>query len=150
MNKVIRDKSGKVLAVQLMFHDEKGQPLDEILTKQCFKDECDINNIIRKYQKTGVLPPLNDRVAYGDFSDVGNYQDALIKLQEADEMFDSLPAQLRARFDNDTAKFLDYVDNPTNLKEMYELGLVDKNCPGLDLNSVTEVKVSGSGEQSPS
>ena len=28
----------------MMFHDEDGVPFDEILVKQCFKEESDINN----------------------------------------------------------------------------------------------------------
>ena len=44
-------------SVQLMFHDEKGQPLYEVKTKQCFAEECDINNIVNRFRRTGVLPP---------------------------------------------------------------------------------------------
>ena len=45
---------------------------DESMTQQHFRDECDINSIIRRYQKTGFLvDPLTPGTAepmYGDFA----------------------------------------------------------------------------------
>ena len=121
----------------LMFHDEDGYPFDEILTKQCFAEECDINNIVNRFQRNGSFPLSDVRGVYGDFSEIGTYQDALIKIQEADEMFDSLPAQVRARFDNDTAKFLEFVDEPTNVSEMLKMGLITDDSANV-LNSLEE------------
>lgn len=124
---VERRRADGYLDVELVFHDENGEPLDdpELFTKQCFKDECDINNVVNRFVKAGVLPPPPVNGYYGDFSDVGSFQEALIKVNEANEMFNSLPAKLRARFDNDTGKFLDFVDDPANHKELVELGLVE-------------------------
>lgn len=121
----------------MMFHDEDGNPLDEILVKQCFAEECDINNIVNRFQRNGCFPLSDVRGVYGDFSEIGTYQDALIKIQEADEMFDSLPAQVRAKFDNDTAKFLEFVDDPTNIPEMLKLGLITDVSANV-LNSLEE------------
>ena len=75
-------------SVQLMFHDEKGQPLYEVKTKQCFAEECDINNIVNRFRRTGVLPPPPpDTLKYGDISDLTNLQDAMIRGFDAEDMF---------------------------------------------------------------
>lgn len=96
------------------------------MTKQSFKDETDINNILKKYLKTGILP-LAQRVAeYGDYSDVGDYQSALNTVIGAQEAFMALPAKLRERFGNDPGQFLGFLSDPSNRKEAEELGLVEK------------------------
>jgi len=43
---------------------------------------------------------------------------------EADQMFLSLPAELRKKFDNNPAKFLDFAFKPENKLAMAEMGLL--------------------------
>lgn len=94
------------------------------LTKQCFKDECDINNVLRKYQTQGVLPDvIKTNPQYGDFSDLLSYEESLAVVSKAEEQFSMLSAKVRRRFDNDPSKFLDFVDDAANLEESYELGI---------------------------
>lgn len=101
-------------------------------TKQSFKAECDINAIMARYIKTGVIEhTARYAPQYGDFSDVKSYQEALHAVQEADAMFMSLPAQVRAKFDNDAGKFLDFVQDPSNVDEMGKLGLAN---PKVDVS----------------
>lgn len=100
------------------------------LTKQCFKDDCDINNILRKYETTGVLPEvIKTNPQYGDFSDVLSYEDSLNVVAMAQEQFSYLSAKVRRRFDNDPAKFLEFVDDPSNLEESYDLGIRLRPAP---------------------
>ncbi|MEO5368177.1 MAG: hypothetical protein H7831_17860 [Magnetococcus sp. WYHC-3] len=94
-------------------------------TKQAHRDECDINRIMGKYHKTGVITNLNRTPAvYGDFSRVQSYQDAINIVFNAEHMFSQLPAKLRAQFDNDPAVFLAYAENPLNRAKMAEMGLL--------------------------
>lgn len=94
------------------------------LTKQSFKDECDINNIIKKFNATGQLPDLiMKNPLYGDFSNVPNYQEACEIVSRAESSFSMLDAKLRKRFQNDPAQFLDFINDPENLEESYDLGL---------------------------
>lgn len=96
-------------------------------TKQCFRDECDINNIMSKYVKTGQLPSLiKENPQYGDFSEPLDYQKALDLVSFADEQFSALPSGLRKKFSNDPLEFLNFVHNPDNIQEMYDLGLAVK------------------------
>lgn len=94
------------------------------MTKQSFKNECDINSIMRKWKVTGVLPHARDVAGqYGDFSDIMDYQTALNAVISANDNFMSLPAKLRARFYNDPAQFLKFCDDPANAGELIALGL---------------------------
>lgn len=94
----------------------------ELLTKQSMKDECDINNIVAKYEKTGVLTHLNaTQATYADVSELGGYRDALDKVRAAEEVFMALPSELRAKFDNDPAKYLDFMGAATK-EQLEELG----------------------------
>ena len=93
-------------------------------TKQSFKEECDINTIMKRYENTGVLPELiKTNPAYGDFSDVGTYLEAMSVVKLAEEQFSGLSAKVRDRFSNDPVKFLEFANNPGNGKEMIDLGL---------------------------
>lgn len=107
----------------------------ETKTKQSFARECDINHLMAKYQKTGLIDHVNKHQGnYSDLTDVPNYHDALNKVISAQNSFDSLPSSLRNKFENDPALFLDFVSDESNKNEMIELGLIP--------NSVTPVEPS--------
>lgn len=93
-------------------------------TKQSFKDECDINHIIKQYSTTGVITHLNQRSEnYSDVSDVEDYQASMNIIVAAREAFDSLPSVLRKRFENNPTNFLAFLNDPSNADEMERLGL---------------------------
>ena len=100
---------------------------DASLAQQHFKDECDINNILRQFNITGLLPQTPLSPQYGDFSGVGDYHTALNQIISAEDQFMSLPAQLRARFENDPAQLIEFLNKPENYDEAVNLGLVEKN-----------------------
>jgi len=109
---------------------------DASLAQQHFKDECDINNILRQFNITGLLPeaPLSPR--YGDFTGIGDYHTALNQVIAAEDEFMSLPAQIRARFENDPSQLIEFLNNPENRNEAIDLGLVNKS---VELPQVVEV-----------
>lgn len=93
-------------------------------TKQSFKAECDINNIMARFLKTGVLEfTQKNQPRYGDVTGL-EYQSAINLVAGAKSMFNQLPAQLRDRFENEPAKFYDFVQNPRNREECEEMGLL--------------------------
>jgi len=107
--------------------NESGLACEEpTLAQQHFKEECDINTILYKFNVTGLLPeaPLSPR--YGDFTGIGDYHTALNRVIAAQDEFDALPAQIRARFENDPAKLIEFLDDDANRPEAEELGLVGK------------------------
>ena len=99
-------------------------PEGEGRTKQYFKEECDINTILKKYATTGVLPEMiKQNGVYGDFSQATDYQESLNQVMMANEQFAALPAAVRERFANDPVKFLEFAEDPKNGKEMVGMGL---------------------------
>jgi len=93
-------------------------------TRQEFAEECDINTIMARYEKTGVWPMVDAPEArYLDCSEIPDFQSALHVVIEAEKAFMSLPAIVRRDFDNDPAKFVDFACDPENLGQMREWGL---------------------------
>ena len=99
------------------------------------KDDCDINRIMLKYQKTGVLDHAKTyQGQYSDFSQVtGDYQEHMNAVIQANEMFMSLPSSVRKQFDNDPGEFLAFVDDPNNADEMVSLGLREAPSEPLEV-----------------
>ncbi len=94
-------------------------------TKQSFKDETDINKILKRAQKTGTISHLNKFEArYGDFSDF-DFFDAQLKLSEGRTIFDALPSEIRSEFNQSAAQFFKYVNDPANIDRL------EKLLPGL-------------------
>ena len=96
------------------------------MTQQHFKEECDVNNILAKFVRTGVLPANCRPGDYFDCSTIQDYQDCLNRVIEAQENFDTLPSGIRKYFQNDPGKFLEFVQNPENIDKGIELGLYSK------------------------
>lgn len=93
-------------------------------TKQEFKMECDINEVIRRWTKTGILPPPRAPEKYGDFTEVNDYQSAINHVKEADQAFSELPAHMRSRFNNSPAELLEFLQDDANGPEAVELGII--------------------------
>lgn len=102
----------------------------ELDTSDCFVQQheaadCDINNIMARYERDGVLSHVQQYEGqYGDFTDVVSYQQALNIVMDAEECFMSLPANIRKKFDNDAGAFLDFAANPENRDELAKMGLI--------------------------
>lgn len=92
-------------------------------TKQSHKKECDINTIMEKFQSTGVIQHVRHHEA--QYMDIGpnDFRAAMEVIATASSMFEELPSKARARFQNSPEKFLEFVQDPENHKNLYELGL---------------------------
>lgn len=98
-------------------------------TKQAFKDECDVNNIVARFMKTGVLDAQNRHAPrYGDCTGL-EFQAGMEIILKAKNIFAALPAKLRDRFQNDPGKFLDFVQDEENREEATKLGLLKPKAP---------------------
>lgn len=100
------------------------------LAKQSFKDECNINNIMQRFEKDGLVDHVNK--FNGDYADalgVEDYHTSLNQVMAAKEAFLTLPSRVRANFDNDPGRFMDFVDNPENIDKV-KLLLNDENGAG--------------------
>lgn len=98
------------------------------LTRQEFKDDCDINRILRKYQLTGAINHFAKYSAeYGDYT-ACDLQSAYAMIQRAREMFDALPSAIRSEVMTPEG-FLKFVQDPANKARMQELGLRNGPIP---------------------
>lgn len=107
------------------------------LTQQQFKEECDINNIIARYETTGLLTdPLHPGTRmpqFGDFSNVPDYLHAQTIIARTREAFEALPSKIRDRFDNDPAQMLEFLQDESNREEAVKLGFIENSVS--DVNS---------------
>lgn len=107
----------------------------ESRTKQSFAQECDINHIMAKYQKTGAITHFAKHSPQYGIANGQTFQDAMNLVCEAQEMFNDLPSSIRSRFGNDPAAFLDFVNDEGNADEMIKLGLIEKTGEDVGISN---------------
>lgn len=103
---------------------------DPSLADQSQAEEADINTLVRRFGLTGQMP-VNVRVpVFEDFDEVFDFHTAMLAIKQAESSFAQMPADVRARFDNNPGRFVDFCtavspDGKTlaNLEEMRKLGL---------------------------
>lgn len=94
-------------------------------TQQQFRDECNVNSIMRRYTKTGVLPEsYNPSSNYKDVSSVPDFMTIKDQMMRAEEAFMNLPVKIRKEFDHDPIQFLQFIANPENKEKAQSLGLL--------------------------
>ena len=116
---------------------------DASLTQQQFKEESDINTIVSRFMKSGVLPDPINMPQYMDYEGVFDFQSAMNTVRQADENFMRMDAKVRARFNNSPQEFLEFFGNPENAEEAVRLGLAIPQA-------VAETKVSAAEPTSKS
>lgn len=99
------------------------------LTQQSDAAELDINNIMARYVKTGLVPTSRLQPFYGDASALPSFMEAQQILIDANMAFESLPSEVRDRFANSPAKFLEFMGNKDNEDEARRLGLLAPKEP---------------------
>lgn len=111
--------------VYLDFTDSKSQ------TRQEFLKDCDVNNIMCKFNRQEQSRYLNSAPnvngVYGDFSEMtqAGLLEATQMVQGAADAFSSLPAKIRDQFKNDPFKLLGWLADPNNMEEAQKLGLTN-------------------------
>lgn len=94
------------------------------MTSQAAADEVDLNKIMARVLKGQTVMTSQLEPFYGDVSEFGGLQEAIIKVQEADDLFMQFPAEMRERFSNDPVNFVEFLENPDNRDEAIKLGLI--------------------------
>lgn len=97
------------------------------LTQQQFKDQCNINSILARYEKNGMITHINRNAPhYGDYSQLKSFKESLDIVNTTHDLFMSLPPQVRSRFQNDPAELISFMNDEANRDEAIKLGLVQK------------------------
>ncbi len=120
----------------------------ECFVQQSDFDRSDINLIVERFIRTGVLESVKQTHGeYGDFSEVTDYHSALNQVRHAEESFMTLPATVRAKFQNDPGMFLDFVGNPDNLDQMAEMGLLNEEAQAKYAERIASGQAAESGAE---
>lgn len=100
----------------------------ETLAKQSEADACDINLIMARYVKTGVIEHVRENAGqYLHLPRQFEYQDAVNVVLNSESAFAAMPAEIRARFGNSPAAFLQFADQ--NADYLEKLGIVSPDAP---------------------
>lgn len=90
--------------------------------------DVDINTILSKYRKTGVITHIaRAKAIYGNFTELKDVADAMNVTAKASQVFDSLPAEIRNEFKNSIPGFFEYIQDPKNRARCEELGIYNKS-----------------------
>jgi len=100
------------------------------LTQQQYKDQVDVNNIMKRYKKTGSLSHVRNaqQGAYLDLTEIPDYAESLMQVKKAQESFEMIPAELRIKFNNDPKQLINYLKDPKNKDEAIKHGLLVKRA----------------------
>lgn len=99
------------------------------LTRQEFAEECDINNLMKRYEGHNTGPSGLPRMPevqpfYVDFGEMPtNLMDYMAMMKQAEESFMTLPAAVRKEMDNSPMNFINYASDVANLEQMRKWGL---------------------------
>ncbi len=104
---------------------------DEGGAQQHYKNECDINHIMKRYKETGVLKGPEPHGAkpqmpnFMDLSEEISYIDARNAIDEGIKAFGQLDPKIRKRFHQNPEEFLEFMGDKKNLPEAQMLGLIE-------------------------
>lgn len=100
------------------------------LTEQHHLDSCDINLIMARYQKTGVIDHVSKyEPMYGEM-DGATFLEKQRAITNVITMFEDLPSTAREHFGHDPAAFLDFamsIDDKTDRSELVRAGLMSES-----------------------
>ena len=99
---------------------------EETRTQQHFKEQCDINRIVKTYAKTGLVPGNVRAPMAEDFYGIVDFHTAMNAVRRGEEAFMELPAELRSRFHNDPQEYVEFCLDKENLDELVQMGLAPK------------------------
>lgn len=118
-------------------------------TEQSHVPDCDINIIMKRALRGQHTPYIReDMGSYGDASSL-DYHAAHTLVADANSQFEELPSNIRSRFENNPAQFLEFIQNDANMPEAIELGLIPKPQVGEPPEPDAPIEPSNPQEPTP-
>lgn len=114
------DEKGEIIRnrVQLVIPED-----EEIRVEQSHKEEVNINNIVKRHGMDLIAKTAALQSFTFDDNPNNDFQETMNMILQAEKSFSSIPSEIRKKFDNDPAKFMDYLHNPDNKDQLIEWGL---------------------------
>lgn len=113
---------------------------EKSLTQQHFKDDCDVNIILERFLRTGEVPTSQGIPSFQDVSDFADFRELQDAMSDARVYFDSLPARVRARYNNDVTMFYETLNTQQGYNDFVSLvGASAHTAPGV-AGGVSEVE----------
>ena len=99
------------------------------LTQQQFKDECEIESLLKAHNLSQVMGIMNNhgqQPLFADVSDIPDFHDAQNHVARATEYFEGLSSDVRSRFNNSLSEFLTTLNDPGAREALTEMGVLKK------------------------
>lgn len=113
------------------------------LTIQSAREEADINAIMLRYAKTGVISDDVISRRAGVFADVGKFGDYGTLLEavcSVQEEFEALKPEIREKFNNSPEELINWLQDSANYEEAVRYGLAVKDPSTFDSGQNTPIK----------
>jgi phage internal scaffolding protein len=114
-NKEVKEKKRKKYAT---YNEEPS------LTKQSFKDQCDLPRLMRQGVPNAVGWVNTASPSFGNFADAQSFEEAQNSVAETKSAFENLPSAIRQKFKNSAANMIEFLSKAENREEAISLGLL--------------------------
>lgn len=107
------------------------EQIGESMADQSFKDECDINGLMKRFGITGQILGVEKPPALEEFGEIFDFRSAMDTINAANRAFMTLDAETRARFLNDPQRYVEFCSarddkgELVNYDEMLKMGLAN-------------------------
>lgn len=102
----------------------------EVKTKQSFKNQCDINDLVARHRRTGLVDHTTSRKPlYGDFTAATDLFTHINATNAAEDEFRTLPAQVRRLCNEDPVELLNLLATEPGCESLRTAGLVVTDEP---------------------
>ena len=119
----------------------------ETLTEQNHKAACDVNNIMARYTRTGVMDHIRQfEPVYSDFTPE-DYHTSMNVVADAKTMFEELPSTMRRHFGDDVSAFLEFCSNTPDAAAELQGIAEEYRRQALGASGTVEVKETPSSEK---
>lgn len=114
----------------------------ESLTEQQYAEESLMINKIRKYDSQGFFDSINRNPGqFTDFTQVRDLADAIDQIEEARDAFQTIPSDVRKKFNNSASEFFNFASQESNYDELVKLGLATAKIVDQVKEKVSSVDV---------
>ena len=100
-------------------------------TKVSEKNQANVNVIMQKYAKTGVITHLNTQQPRYGFAPAMDFKTAADLVIATQNKFMELPSEVRKKFGNSAETFLEALEDPNSVQILSDAGLLDQPAEEL-------------------